>query len=494
MNLGLRLQLVLLLAGLLVVGFVPLYFATTTYARFVLEAEQRKAAVALARSVSAQLLVDRHELPPDELLARLSAQVESSAIHAIALYDVAGRPVLRVGEPELVDLLAQPRASERPEAFDLSTSQGPALQLFSPGPAGGICTVTRVDPVATRASSLSRATLLYMSVGALAVLAFAYFGLTRSVIRPILTLRRGAERVAEGARRLELPRRAPRELAELGRSLATMTAQLRSEEETLRRKVSEVEEKTVALEAAQASLVRSERLATVGRLSAGLAHEIGNPISALMGLCDLLIDDDQSAEERADFLRRMRREIERIDRVLSDLLAYARAGQHAGHPSPEKIARVPDAVQDVITLLTPVTSRGDLRIDVDLPGGLPEVRMTTPELTQVLLNLLMNAVDALDGTGRIELSAGLEGDDVWLRVSDDGPGVPLELATQIFEPFVTTKRVGEGTGLGLAVSRGLVEACDGQLSLETSASGARFVIRLPRADDAARSPAPGGPA
>src|SRR5690606_17214332 len=146
----------------------------------------------------------------------------------------------------------------------------------------------------------------------------------RWILAPILELERGARRVAEGSRRFEPAEKAPREIAALGQSLAIMTDKLFRDEEALTRKVLEVEQKTRELERAQSSLLRSERLASVGRLAAGLAHEIGNPISALMGLTDLLLAGGLTPEEEKDFLGRMRREIARIHRILGDLLAFAR--------------------------------------------------------------------------------------------------------------------------------------------------------------------------
>jgi signal transduction histidine kinase len=259
-----------------------------------------------------------------------------------------------------------------------------------------------------------------------------------------------------------------------------MTEHLREEESQLLRKIAEVEEKTRELAAAQASLVRSERLASVGRLAAGLAHEVGNPLSALIGLQELLLAGGLSEAERADFLERMKKETARIHRVLSDLLTFARPGAdraRAGSAGPP--GQLSDAVADVVALLTPQRDLKDVAISLEVAPELPRVPLCHEELVQVVLNLVMNAADALGRRGNIRIEASAPSPErVRLAVEDDGPGVAPEVACTLFEPFVSTKEVGKGTGLGLSVTRGLVEGAGGSITLE-KAPGARFVIELP---------------
>jgi two-component system NtrC family sensor kinase len=335
--------------------------------------------------------------------------------------------------------------------------------------------------VTTRASALARITALYMGASAVALLVFAYFGLTRWIVRPILSLGEAAQRVAGGARRLEPVVDAPPELVALSQSLSTMTARLRGEEEALVRKVEEVEHATEELRGAQASLVRSERLATVGRLAAGLAHEIGNPLSAVVGLCDLAQDDTSTDAERRDFVTRIKREAERIHRVITDLLTYARPGRKGASEVPGSVA---EAVEQVRALLGPQKALQGLDLRIELDRALPRVVLPDGELVQVVLNLVMNAADACQQTGRVLVKAERGGQGVLLSVEDDGPGVAVAVRDSLFEPFVTTKEVGRGTGLGLSVSRGLVESAGGTISLDkTYAPGARFIIDLPADSD-----------
>lgn len=473
---GLRLQLLFLLGALLLAAFLPLFFATSTYTRVALERQERRSALHLGRSIAAVLTTTRRQRDTDALLAEASRQVSSGAVQAIAIYDAEGRAIARAGEPELVDLLPHaPAPGERLQT--LETARGPALVVYTPDATGGVATVSRVDPVTTSATALSGITGLYMGASAIALLVFAYFGLTRWIVRPILSLGAAAERVASGARRLEPIERAPPEIVTLSRSLSVMTERLRGEEEALLRKIAEVESTTEELRAAQASVVRSERLATVGRLAAGLAHEIGNPLSAVVGLCDLAQDDSSSEAERRDFVGRIKREAERIHRVITDLLTYARPARRL---EGDATGSVDEAVEQVRALLAPQKGLSALKLVIELAPSLPRVPLSDGELVQVVLNLIMNAADANSRKGQVRVKAARAGASVVISVEDDGPGVDESVKESLFEPFVTTKEIGRGTGLGLSVSRGLLEAAGGTISLDKSyAGGARFVIELP---------------
>jgi signal transduction histidine kinase len=141
------------------------------------------------------------------------------------------------------------------------------------------------------------------------------------------------------------------------------------------------------------------------------------------------------------------------------------------------------AARDTAALVAPQRRMKEIELVVDVDANLPQVSLSTDELVQVILNLVLNAADACNGKGRVSVQARRGGLGVVLAVHDDGPGVAPELHDRLFEPFVSTKEVGAGTGLGLAVCRGLVEAAGGTIGLDTSArTGARFVIDLPALD------------
>ncbi len=482
---GLRLQILLLLGVLFVLAFVPLFLAVATYASFTLRQVREAHAQALGRAVAGHVSEARAHRSPEELLSLLGAEIGSQGVAAIGVYGRDGLPVARAGEPYIVDQLPSRISAGREAIVELE--QHAALEVVVPSSDGAVAAILRTDDTAARAGPLVRLLGLYSLLVGTLLLVAAYFALTRLIVRPLDGLARAAERVALGARRFSVPQAGARELVDLGRNLHTMTEHLIREEEALRAKVDEVERATVSLKEAQERLVRSERLASVGRLAAGLAHEVGNPIAALLGLEDLLLEGGLSAAEQQDFLQRMRKETERINGILRDLLQFARPGEQydlAGGAQGD----VAEAVADTAALIAPQKEMRNVELELAVPEGLSPVAMSAEQLMQLVLNLMLNAVDALDGGGRVRVTARPSALGVELVVEDNGPGVAELVRERLFEPFVTTKEVGKGTGLGLAVCRGLVEAVGGSISLDTAfRGGARFVVELPKASPVAAS-------
>lgn len=487
-------QLLLVLGALIGLTFTPLYFSLSTYMKVSLMQVRQRSALTLARSVAEHIAERQAELAaePDQtrLLALLSAEVQGGAVRAAFVFDEHGQVLARAGLPALMDTTRELSTLESSKQAELELDPTDPEQselranaqiwaTHAKGRLGSVVTLTEIPRTIEESANLSELMALYLGVSAFLVLVVAYLALTRWMVEPIISLEAATRRIAEGSRRFVGLERAPAELAELSQSLSTMTERLFHEEEALRKKIEEVETTTSKLEKTQASLVRSERLASVGRLSAGLAHEIGNPISALMGLIDLLNSGGLTEEEQHDFLRRMKRETVRIHRVLGDLLAFARPDGPLRKPLLGE-GSIAQAGADVVALLRPQKELTNIHLELEFAPNLPAVPLSQEELTQILLNLTMNAADACAGKGTIRLSALATDGSVQLSVQDDGPGVPESIRKEIFEPFFTTKEVGKGTGLGLAVTRGLVEGVAGTIELITEGTqGAHFLITLP---------------
>jgi signal transduction histidine kinase len=422
----------------------------------------------------------------EDLGPLVEAQVGRGGVSAIGLYDAKGTLAARAGDAAELPNPIDP-ASERVET--VFPASGRALLVAVPSPSGPVAVLVRTDASTTASGPLVRLFALYTGVVGLALLVFAYLAMTRLVVRPVDALSRAARRVADGARRLEPPPAAARELGELGEDLARMTERLRADEEELRKRVAEVLRQAKDLERAQERLVRSERLASVGRLSAGLAHEIGNPISAILGFQELLLAGGLDEAEQKDFLERMRKETERIHRVLRDLLDFARPAHDRSASDVASSGDVAEAASDVAALVKPQRAFRDVALTVAVAADLPKVMLAHERLLQVMLNLLLNAADAVGERGKVVLRASLDeapasgkgAATIRIEVEDSGPGVSDDILPKLFEPFATSKEVGKGTGLGLAVCRGLVEAAGGTITLAPKGElgGARFWVDLP---------------
>ena len=482
--LGLRPRLLLLLGGLLVFAFVPLQLAVSTYTRVTLRQLDDAQARALGQTLGAYVTRSAPRVDARELMAELERGASQSAL-AAASTSRAGQSVASFGDASVLAALEAASTSGESLPRVLRVGERRLWATAVPGQSGGT-TLLAIDAerASQRAPGLIGMFGLHAFLIAVSLLTAAYFALTRLIVRPLDALSVAAQNVSLGKRRLAAPLSAVRELADLGVSLERMTDRLLAEEESLRGKIAEVERATAELARAQTKLVRSERLASVGRLAAGLAHEIGNPIAAMMGLADLLLDGELQPHEQRDFLERMRAETERVHRTLRHLLDFARP-QRDADPSHAQQGDVEAAIHDTAALVMHQATMRDIELSIDVFPGLPRVTLASEQLSQVLLNLILNAGDAVSGRegARIAVAARPSESGVTIQVEDNGTGVPGDVAEQIFEPFFTTKEVGKGTGLGLSVCQGLLSAAGGSLSLDPDfGGGARFIVQLPRAD------------
>ncbi len=341
---------------------------------------------------------------------------------------------------------------------------------------------TRVSAVDRR--SIFAPALLYSGLFALLLLTLLYLSITRLIVHPLDHIVRFADRIASGTRHLVAPRTGSREIVALASSIEEMAKTLVRDEEALREKISELKRTTENLSSAREQVARGERLASVGRLAAGLAHEVGNPLTALIGMQDLMLEGGLDESDRREFLTRMRKETNRIHAILRDLLDFARPEAQGSPESTKEGASAKDVAEQVVALAKMQRTGKAVLFTVDIDSTTPQVRMSSHRLTQVLLNLVLNALDGANASSSpsVEIAATFTAENVTLVVTDNGPGVAPSMRRNLFEPFATSKPTGAGTGLGLAVCRGLIEAAQGSIEFDASfTSGARFVVTLPRA-------------
>ncbi len=337
-------------------------------------------------------------------------------------------------------------------------------------------------PIGARGDAARRSLFVfYLGLTALVVLLLSYVLLTYFIVRPIDGMRRASERVASGNFRTSVPVRGAAEVARLASAFNEMASQLRADRTALQERLEELERTTAELTSAQEQLVRSARLAAVGRLSAGVAHEIGNPLAAIRGMLDLVQAGDLDRAEEKEFVSRIQRETERIHRTIRDLLDFSRHDpEQPGRI--ESSASLLEVVDDTVKLVDRQSRFRDIALELAVDESLPRVRGDHERLRQLLLNLLFNAADALPQGGKIEVSATRASATVQLVVSDNGPGIDDEILDQVFDPFVTTKPAGQGTGLGLAVCHTIVDRLGGSIRAENRAGGGASVeVSLPAA-------------
>jgi signal transduction histidine kinase/DNA-binding response OmpR family regulator len=246
------------------------------------------------------------------------------------------------------------------------------------------------------------------------------------------------------------------------------------------RRVAELTALTRELERSQAQLVQSEKMAAAGRLAASLAHEINNPLQAVHNCLILTRRFPLEAQEHADFLKLAEEEVERLIGIVQRILEFCRPSR--GHCVSTDINAL---IEHVVALTQKKRQLSDVELHLDLAPDLPPVGVVADQIGQVILNLIVNAIEAMLDGGRLELISRQAGEWIEISVADDGPGLDQEQIEHLFEPFFTTKPAG--TGLGLAISFGIVERHGGTIQVASaSGAGTTFTVRLPAAPDSKR--------
>jgi PAS domain S-box-containing protein len=221
-------------------------------------------------------------------------------------------------------------------------------------------------------------------------------------------------------------------------------------------------------------LRQAERLAELGTLASGMAHEIGTPMNVILGRAEYLIQ--RTADEgMKKGLATIVTQVERITKVMNQLLAFAR------RRTPERQAvDFGEILDDSLEMFQERIAQSRITVEKTIEPSLPPVHADRDQLIQVLINLVMNSIHAMPEGGRLRLGLAREGNSVCLEVSDTGHGMPEEIRSKVFEPFFTTKDFGKGTGLGLTVVKGIIEEHGGTIAVESAVDkGTTFWIRLP---------------
>jgi two-component system, NtrC family, sensor kinase len=424
-----------------------------------------------------------------ERVAALRVAAASAALAVAEAPDDAEAALVRVGAREQVDLTLVGRdgrviatADPMPPAavvvdqdhFVSGGYDAVAVSLPATSPFSQVIAALPLGSAASQVLSWQRSALVFFGLVAVVMVLLGLLFLRRVVVRPIARMTELVSR-RDSAGLMQLGVEAPQGLSQLSQAIIAMTQRIEADREHIAAQLAQLTRAHADLRATQERLARAERLAVVGRLAAGLAHEIGNPLTVVIGFLEVIATAGLSDAERADALKSMGRELDRIHHTVRDMLDFSRAQARSGG-----VGEVGEVMEHVRRLLAPQERLRGVSLEVKPPESAVLVPLDATGLTQVLLNLLLNAADAVAGAGRICASACVDGTTVRIDIDDSGPGVPAELKARIFEPFFSTKPAGTGTGLGLAVCESVVAAAGGEIEVDRSGlGGARFSVTLP---------------
>lgn len=303
--------------------------------------------------------------------------------------------------------------------------------------------------------------LIVAGTGAIAICAVVLIALAYFIQRPMVELQEKIARVGEGDLDVSVNfAKRNDEIGDLGRNFNHMVQQLRESREEIER-----------LHRTQMS--RAEHLATLGELATGLAHEIRNPLAGIAGVIEIVSRDLPSTSPARAVVKDIRLEIAQINRILTDLLQTARP-----HPPQVRATDLNTTVEHAVMLARQQVLSKPVKIELNKDPTLPNVEHDSDQIHQVLLNLLLNSVQAIEGAGAIRVVIAAKKDKVLISVTDSGRGISPEHLPFIFRPFYTTK--GNGTGLGLSLARRIVEDHRGRIEVESEVGkGSEFLVTLP---------------
>jgi signal transduction histidine kinase len=374
---------------------------------------------------------------------------------------------------------------------------------------GGVQVEIPMEDVMASLLESQKVILLTIILDAFVLIVFGSFLLSRVLVKPLKDLVRLTQKISEGDFSQKIEGTSKNEIGQLIGSFNRMIDKLEENQESLENYLTSLESTNKKLVQAQEELTRTEKLASIGRFAAGVAHEVGNPLGAILGYTSILEKEGVDRAESKDYLKRIEKEIERINRIVRELLDFAR-------PSKIEIREVDmnKVIESTLSLLSYQKGFKNIETQLDLQNPLPMIKGDESQLSQVMINIILNAVDAMPNGGILKIlteevvaeepvtdrfqrlysprrrrgdptesdyshmrkpdllssmMTKFSGGDrlVRIRVSDTGMGIKKEDLDRIFDPFFTTKAPDKGTGLGLSISLRIVESVGGAIKAES---------------------------
>lgn len=350
---------------------------------------------------------------------------------------------------------------------------------------GAVAVCADLGPLYQGLRKSERFILIYICLNTIILVLFGIYLLSRTVVKPVRRLLTITDKFEEWPSLFDQEESSKNEIGQLSRSLKMMLKRLETNKRELKANISSLEEANLEIKKAQDEIIKSEKMASAGRLATGVAHEIGNPLSIILGYLELLKRGDLKHEENKDFVERIESEVTRINQIIRELLDFSRPAS-AEHDEIE----IHQLIMETVSLLKlqPMMDQIEIRQELDAIKDVVWAGMT--QLKQVFLNIILNAADAMIDT---ESSDGLsskvlhidtenEDDSIMISFTDTGIGISPEELGRIFDPFFTTKEPGKGTGLGLSVCYTIIEGLGGRIRAESVlGKGTEVIIAIPLA-------------
>jgi two-component system, NtrC family, sensor kinase len=354
---------------------------------------------------------------------------------------------------------------------------------------GGISIALPLDGVYETLRRSQKILFIYIFINTAILTFIGLYRLSKVYLEPMYRLVKRADEYREDGGMFFAVRKEDNELNQLSKALNRMLKRISGDREKLRSMVVSMEKANFDLKQAQQEIIRAEKLASVGRLSSGIAHEIGNPIGIIIGYIELLKQKDITDDERAEYIIRTENEVNRINNIIRQLLDLSRPSDTGS-----KAVSIHEIIYDISSVIGPQPMMANIKLDLELAAERDTVFADPNQLRQVFLNLIINAADAISSSkrkiaGKLVIKSAFiprsDSDDnhipmLKLICIDNGPGIMEENLGNIFDPFFTTKEPGKGTGLGLSVSFMIIENFGGKIEATSKeGEGTTMTISLP---------------
>lgn len=421
-------------------------------------------------------------IPPDSQAAQYIQKLsEESAFGRLTLLDRNGKALFSAGR-EGNDLYSPFKGFSKTVDGSYIQPDGSGLVQLTTvmrngeavGKAGLLLSLA---PEKARLDRSRQMLMAYFALDFVLLLGLGSFVLSRIVVNPINRLLTATEKITGGQYGQRLKVSGSAELAQLAAAFNEMASALWAKDHQVTEQMAALEKANSDLRQAREETLRTEKMASIGLLAAGMAHEIGTPLASIMGYAELSAGEQPENSAIQDYSRRISEDCSRIDRIVRGLLDFSRPRAPGGEN-----ADVREVVLLTVDLMTQQGIFKQLNLCTEIDEGLSSAKCDQHQLQQVIINLLLNSRDATPAGGTITVRAGQEEAYIRLDVIDSGSGISDESMKHIFDPFFTTKPPGKGTGLGLAISARIIEGFGGRITATSKVGeGSCFSILLPLA-------------